>query len=454
MIRKTSPRAALIAVGLAAAVTAGVATTPTADAAGSGARVAAKHSTRVPKARFTAAKSGLKAAFDASGSKDPRSRIASYAWTYGDGSKGAGKTPKHTFAKAGTYRVKLKVTDKRGATNSVSKEVTVSRTAATPTPTSSTTPTPTPTSSTTTKPTPTAATTPAPATGLELGMFRGNAGESPDASYLSTYGENPALTSSYYTTQAPNTSYETARVKRGTDVFLDFDTKSTPGQIGLIAKRDPSTITNWVDRDLKSAETIATAGKSAGATVYVSFVHEWEVKRAQNVLTNASDRDPATYAAAWNVFAERARAIAPDVKLAYWVGGFSTNFSVIDQVMSGFNFRPDVVAWDPYVTQNGSAATTATQLFSSFANHLNSNATYVRWGKPTKALAEFGFSTKLGDAAAAKFYNGVEAGLKTNGISMAIQFDRDSSAYSYKIDGGSYPQAEHAFGATADAING
>jgi hypothetical protein len=288
-------------------------------------------------------------------------------------------------------------------------------------------------------------------------MFRGNPSESPDASYLSTYGENPSLTSSYYTTQGPNETYETARVKRGTDVFLDFDTKSTPGQIGLIANRDANSITNWVDRDLKSAQKIAEAGKAAGGKVYVSFTHEWEVKRAQNVLTNTSDRDPATYAKAWNVFAERARAVAPDVELVYWVGGFSTNVGIIDQVMAGFDFRPDVVAWDPYVTANGNASTTATQLFATFANHLQANPTYVGWGRPTMALGEFGFALNHGDAAAAKFYNGVQEGMRDNGVSMAIQFNRDkqdpTSYVYYKIDGGSYPLAKQAYATTADDMN-
>lgn len=383
-----------------------------------------------PKARFSATQSQLRASLDAAASRDSDGRVASYAWKFGDGSKGTGKTSRHTYDEAGTYTVKLTVTDRAGATGSATRTVSVADVA---------------------KP---IVTEP---TGMALGMYRGNASESPDESYLSAYGESPALTSSYYTTQAPNEKYEIARVKRGTDVFLDFDTKSTPGQIGLVANRDSSTMTNWVDRDLRSAQKIAEAAKGSGATVYVSFVHEWEVKRAQNVLKNDRDRDPATYAKASNVFAERARALAPDVKIVHWVGGFSSNFGVIDEVMAGFNFRPDVIAWDPYVTVNGSATTSATQLFATFAKHLDANPTYVGWGKPTKALGEFGFTLNHGDKAAADFYNGVRAGMRANGISLAIQFNRDkqdpTSYVRYKIDGGAFPLAKKAYAAEADLLN-
>ncbi len=80
---------------------------------------------QAPIAAFTVSGSALSRAFDASGSSDPDGTIASYAWTYGDGSTDTGKTPQHTYAVAGTYAVTLTVTDDKGATGTVAQQVTV-----------------------------------------------------------------------------------------------------------------------------------------------------------------------------------------------------------------------------------------------------------------------------------------------------------------------------------------
>ncbi len=78
-----------------------------------------------PVAAFTAAAAGLTATFDASGSSDADGTIASYAWDFGDGTTGTGAKPGHTYATAGTYTVRLTVTDDDGATGTVSKAVPV-----------------------------------------------------------------------------------------------------------------------------------------------------------------------------------------------------------------------------------------------------------------------------------------------------------------------------------------
>ena len=62
---------------------------------------------------------------DAGGSSDSDGSIASYAWEFGDGATGTGKTPEHTYGAAGDYDVKLTVTDDDAATDSVTKSVTV-----------------------------------------------------------------------------------------------------------------------------------------------------------------------------------------------------------------------------------------------------------------------------------------------------------------------------------------
>ncbi|MEP6732747.1 MAG: PKD domain-containing protein [bacterium] len=63
-------------------------------------------------ANFTSTCLAFNCTFDASSSTATPS--ASYAWTYGDGATGIGKTSAHTYAAAGTYSVKLTVSDANG----------------------------------------------------------------------------------------------------------------------------------------------------------------------------------------------------------------------------------------------------------------------------------------------------------------------------------------------------
>ncbi len=59
------------------------------------------------------------------GSSDSDGTIASWSWNFGDGNTSTQQNPSHTYAAAGTYPVVLTVTDNGGASDSVTKNVTV-----------------------------------------------------------------------------------------------------------------------------------------------------------------------------------------------------------------------------------------------------------------------------------------------------------------------------------------
>jgi PKD repeat protein len=55
--------------------------------------------------------------FSANGSTDPQGQALSYAWSFGDGTKGTGASPSHTYAAGGTYLVSLDVTNTSNLTS-------------------------------------------------------------------------------------------------------------------------------------------------------------------------------------------------------------------------------------------------------------------------------------------------------------------------------------------------
>ncbi|MCP3941126.1 MAG: PKD domain-containing protein [Desulfobacteraceae bacterium] len=67
----------------------------------------------------------LSITLDASFSNDPDGAITTYDWDFGDGETGSGLFPGHTFTNAGTYAVKLTVTDNHGATDATISNITV-----------------------------------------------------------------------------------------------------------------------------------------------------------------------------------------------------------------------------------------------------------------------------------------------------------------------------------------
>jgi PKD repeat protein len=67
---------------------------------------------------------GTPVSFDGSTSTDPGGTISGYSWDFGDGSTGTGKTTSHAYSTAGTYTVKLTVSD-GSLTNSTTHMITV-----------------------------------------------------------------------------------------------------------------------------------------------------------------------------------------------------------------------------------------------------------------------------------------------------------------------------------------
>jgi PKD repeat protein len=80
-----------------------------------------------PSAAFMApdrAQEGEAVQFDARGSRDPDGDAIGFGWDFGDGTTdGNTATPKHVFAKAGTYIVRLTIQDARGARDQTTRKI-------------------------------------------------------------------------------------------------------------------------------------------------------------------------------------------------------------------------------------------------------------------------------------------------------------------------------------------
>jgi PKD repeat protein len=84
---------------------------------------------QVPNAQFTVDPASIgknsTATFDASKTTDTDGTVTNYGWNFGDGQTANGKIATHKFAQAGTYQVRLNVTDNRGGTNFSSRSLEV-----------------------------------------------------------------------------------------------------------------------------------------------------------------------------------------------------------------------------------------------------------------------------------------------------------------------------------------
>lgn len=75
--------------------------------------------------KVTTANAPAELSFDGSASSDPDGSISKYQWEFGDGAIGEGAKVSHVYAKAGTYTVKLTVTDNSGLIATSSTLVTI-----------------------------------------------------------------------------------------------------------------------------------------------------------------------------------------------------------------------------------------------------------------------------------------------------------------------------------------
>src|SRR5712691_2440164 len=84
---------------------------------------------RIPIASFTFTAgtilTSVSVNFDGTTSYDPDGTVVGYSWDFGDGSTGSGATPTHSYSIAGTYSVKLNVTDNSGSTQVSIQTVTI-----------------------------------------------------------------------------------------------------------------------------------------------------------------------------------------------------------------------------------------------------------------------------------------------------------------------------------------
>jgi hypothetical protein len=70
---------------------------------------------RPPEASIRLACLGLDCRISGTGSRDTDGTVVDYRWDFGDGKTGTGENVQHRYPAAGSYRIKLAVTDDRGA---------------------------------------------------------------------------------------------------------------------------------------------------------------------------------------------------------------------------------------------------------------------------------------------------------------------------------------------------
>ncbi len=440
---------------------------------------------QAPTAAFSSSTSYLTATLDASASADADGTVTAYAWSFGNGTTGSGKKPVVTYTAAGTYQVKLTVTDNGGASTSRTVPVIVvankAPTAAFTTssggrtarfdaaassdpegklvswswsygdgttgagsmaahtyPTAGTrTVTLTVTDEAGATATAQKSVTVVKGPDIGLGVYNGSPSELPDEATIADFGGVPDVASSYYTAgQNLKMSYETARIRRGTSPNLTMTTKGTQLLAG-IANGDPDAIA-FLDAYVGQLATLAAVDPTV--PVYAALEHEFRAKVKQGLVTGPS-ADIAVYAKALSLLIAKAHAASPNIQVAYWMVGYDRAFE--GAVGSDLTERPDVITFDPYA--NG-GSDTITSICTADLSWIRSQPWYD--DQPI-ALSEFGMPVKNGDAALARFYTNVRPQLDALGLSWAVFFNRPTdNDHEITTATNAYPNAVRAFSAS------
>lgn len=206
-----------------------------------------------PAAAFTLPSSGAintPVTFDANTSADVDGSITAYAWNFGDGATGSGKTASHAYTIAKTYVVTLTVTDDKGASSSIVHTVDVIATAVNATPTAAFTP---------------SASTTAINTAITFDASTSADSDGSISSYSWDFGDGTAKGSGKIVSH----SYTTAKASAYNVTLTVTD------NLGATATATkPITITATPKPDLvPSAVTLSSPTVAPGATVTVNWTH-------------------------------------------------------------------------------------------------------------------------------------------------------------------------------------
>jgi parallel beta-helix repeat protein len=285
----------------------------------------------------------LQVAADASASTDPQNQTLTYAFDFGDGATAgpqAASTATHTYTTAGTYTVKVTVTDTSGLSDA--KTATVTATQAAP---------------------PAAALTVTPASGLAPLLITANAGGSTDPQGQSltyafdfgdgaTAGPQAASTATHtYTTAGTYTVKVTVTDTSGlsatsTKVVTVAAAPAYVGQVGTAtSNKNQTSATITTSRAVKAGDLVVLTVQSTIGTAAVTATDD-----AGNTYTTLTTKTDASGSRQTVLFATATRSLALAAHLTVTFSTASASLVVADELTG-------VTVADRTVTATGTAAT-------------------------------------------------------------------------------------------------
>jgi PKD repeat protein len=250
---------------------------------------------QLPDADYAFSRNDLQVTFT-DASSDPDGTITSRSWSFGDGASSTATNPVHTYPSAGDYTVSLTVTDNGGATDTITKTVSVSEAVNQP-----------PTAAFTTQ-----------VDGLSIDVD-GSASDDPDGSISShswDWGDNTsdgsgATDSHTYSTPGTytvtltvtddegETATTTQEVTVAEAVALDLFDRIVTGGWGTATLGGPWTGTGVQSRlSVASGRGLVTAGAGQGNFVYLDDVSESDVSGLVEFSTDKASTGGGIYMSA------------------------------------------------------------------------------------------------------------------------------------------------------------